>query len=400
MLKIIATVFHRFFIIIMSKLAVVFPKANSMVFVGEGSTERLCVHITSFGFKRVLLVTDKPLVELGLTDSVVKALAGQQIETVIFDGVLPDPTNQLVEEGARYLREHACEAVVAMGGGSSIDAAKIIACLATNDVPASKLVGYFKVKEIPLPLFAIPTTSGTGSEATIGAVISDTLTHEKSIMISHKMMPLCAALDPVHMTGLPPAITAATGMDALTHAVEVYICLLLNPRVEAYASQAIKLIFKYLPTAYENGADIHAREQMALAAYYAGLAINEVSVGNVHALAHQLGAHYGVPHGLANAMVLPHILTYSKDAAQDRMAQLATIIGVAEGGESPAQLAQKFIDAVRSLNEKVGIPNKLDKIREQDINDMAWGSVKEGGGYCVPILLLPEDSRRILRQLM
>lgn len=234
----------------------------------------------------------------------------------------------------------------------------------------------------------------------MGAVISDTDTHAKSIMIDNKMMPHCAALDPSLMVGLPPAITAATGMDALTHAIEVYICLLVNPRIEAYASHAIKLVFENLPIVYEDGANLEAREKMALAAYYAGLAINEVNVGNVHAIAHQLGAHYGVPHGLANAMVLPHVLRLSRDAARERLATLARLIGVADAGDSEMQQVDKFIDAVVQLNQTVGIPAKLDKLREADVPAIAWDAVKEGGGYCVPVLMFPNDSRNILMQLL
>ena len=399
MLKLIATFIHHSFIFLLSKAGVILPKAHSMVIVGSDSTERLCENIASYGFDRVAIITDKPLVEIGLVDKLVKHLEAQGLSVDIFDGVLPDPTLKLIQEGTQFVREHSSQALVAMGGGSSIDSAKVIACLVTNRTDPQSLVGMFKVKEPPLPLFAIPTTSGTGSEATIGAVVSDTHSHEKSIIIDHKMMPLAAALDPTLLTGLPPAITAATGMDALTHAIEVAICIAPNPRVEAYAEHAIKLIFDYLPKAYEDGSDVNAREKMALAAYYAGLAINEVNVGNVHAIAHQLGGTYGVPHGLANAMVLPHVLRFSRQAAQAKLAKLARLVDLGDAGDDEAQLSQKFIDAIEALNQRIGIPAKLDKIKLEDIDKLSWAAVKEGFGYGVPAVMLPSDCRKILLQM-
>ncbi len=397
---ILSLIIHKLYIALLAVVVKFMPSTNSMVFTGENSSQQLCTHIARLGHQRVLLVTDKPLVELGLVNPVIEALQALDVDVVVFDGVLPDPTYDVVHAGLALQRQHDCDAVLAMGGGSSMDASKVIATLATNVVEPSTLVGYFKVKEQPVPLYALPTTSGTGSEATMGAVIADSVSHEKVIIADPKMLPDCAALDPALMTGLPPAITAATGMDALTHAIEAYIGVWGSPRSDGYACSAVKMIFNSLPVAYSNGDDIRAREEMALAAYYAGLAIGEANIGNVHAVAHQLGTRYGVPHGLANALVLPHVLKYSRHAAQSKLADLAVLIGLGDAQDSKAQLADKFIDAVSELNAKVGIPTKLDKLQRQDVVSIAKSAAKEGAGYPVPFLMSPGDSEAILYQLL
>jgi alcohol dehydrogenase len=391
---------HKLYLALMTVVVRLSPSPKHMVFVGANSSEQLCAHISRLGPKKVLLVTDKPLVDLGLASQVLASLKKYGLEAVVFDGVLPDPTYQIVEDGLSVLRKHDCDAVLAMGGGSVIDAAKVMAMAVTNPGDLSSFVGYFKAKQATLPLFAIPTTSGTGSEATMAAVISDTVTHEKSIIADPKLCPQCTALDAGLMTGLPARITAATGMDALTHAIEAYIGVWGNDRSNAHAKAAVKMIFEKLPVAYNEGSNIEAREQMALAAYYAGLAVGEVNVGNVHAIAHQLGAKYSLPHGLANAIVLPHVLNYSKYAAQDAMADLAILLQLGSVAESNDALTDKFIVAVIELNSSIDIPCDSTDLRREDIAGIAKAAVKEGAGYPVPILMSQQDCEGILSRLI
>jgi alcohol dehydrogenase len=248
-------------------------------------------------------------------------------------------------------------------------------------------VGMGKIKHQILKLFAIPTTSGTGSEATIGAVISNAATHEKNIIMGECLLPLAVALDADLMLGLPPHITAATGMDALTHGIEAYIGVWERGTRLEDARLAIKLIFDNLPTAYRDGNNLAARSGMAMGAYYAGLAINQVNVGNVHAIAHQLGGKYGIPHGLANALVLPHILEFCRVEAQQRLAELAVLIGAGREGEDSAGLARNFIQAVRGLRTAVGIPDQMDVIKHADFETLSQQAIAEGALYPVPRLL-------------
>jgi alcohol dehydrogenase class IV len=376
------------------------PSPKHMVFVGANSSDQLCAHISRLGLKKILLVTDKPLTDLGLVARMVASLKKGGLEAVVYDGVLPDPTYQIVENGLAVLKQHACDGVLALGGGSVIDAAKVIAMAATNPGDLKSFVGYFKAKQPVLPFFSIPTTSGTGSEATMGAVISDTLTHEKTIIGDPKLCPLSSALDPTLMTGLPPQITAATGMDALTHAIEAYIGVWGSDRSNGYAKAAVKMIFDNVVVAYNDGANIEAREQMALAAYYAGLAIGEVNVGNVHAIAHQLGSQYSLPHGLANAMVMPHVLHFSKHAAQQAMADLAIVIDLGSAADSRAELADKLIGAVIALNKSLGIPSCAADLLRDDIRKLSTRATKEAFAYPVPILMRHEDCESILYQLL
>ena len=237
----------------------VLPSApGPLTFVGPGSTEQLCVHISELNVSKILVVTDKPLLELGVVAKATDVLKQKGVEVIVFDGVLPDPTLDLIEEGLAIQLKNSCDAILAIGGGSSIDTAKTIAAAATNGGKPQEVVGQDTVKNDPVLLFAIPTTSGTGSEATFGAVVSDPVTHEKFLIIDNKIIPKAVALDPDLITGLPPSITAATGMDALTHAIESWIGTWANPVSDAYAKQSIEMLFNHLPTAFADGKNIEA----------------------------------------------------------------------------------------------------------------------------------------------
>jgi len=371
-----------------------------LTFVGSGSTAKLCTHITGLNVTKILIVTDKPLVDLGIVAKATDVLEQKGVEVIMFDGVKPDPTIDLIEDGLAIQVKNNCDAVLAIGGGSSIDAAKTIAAAATNGGKSKNVIGYYKVKKEPIPLFAIPTTSGTGSEVTFGAVVSDAVTHEKFFIADPKVTPKAIALDPDLITGLPPSITAATGMDALTHAVEAWISTWANPNSDSYAKQSIQMIFKYLPIAYADGSNLEAREQVSIAAYYAGIAINTGAVGYVHAVAHQFGAWYSTPHGWANAVVLPEVLRFSKDKVEGRLAELADMLSLSLPSDSTGTKADKFIEAVVQLNVSFGIGTSLEAIKDSDVSAIATRAVKEGSGMPVPKMMDQAECESLIRSLM
>jgi len=370
------------------------------LFTGVGSSLELCSAIGQMGTRKILIVTDAGLVKIGLLDDILKKLTESGVETVVYDGVEPDPTYDQIEEGLSLLQQNDCEAILAVGGGSPIDAAKVIAARATNDKPIEKLAGLFKIRQECLPLYVIPTTAGTGSEVTVAAIVSDPVTNTKTPVMDPKIVPLMAALDASLMTGLPPAITAATGMDALTHAIEAYISTNASDETDRYALAATKMVMTNLPVVYANGQDIEARQSMALASCFAGLAFTEASLGYVHAIAHNFGAFYHTPHGVAKAIVLPHILEFSKDSAADRLADLAVASGLQTGGESEEELADKFIDHIRSMLKAFDIPEKLDALKEEDIPAIAKAALKEAHyNYPVPEYMEQAQCEEILHGL-
>jgi len=389
---------HHLVIALSRLLSALLPDRIPVTFVGPEATRELCQSIAQAGLRRVLLVTDRGLVELGITGRITAALAESGVEVTVYDGVEPDPTYTQVDAGFAALRRDGCEAVLAVGGGSPMDAAKLIAAMATNGGEARKLAGMFKVRRPPLPLYAIPTTAGTGSEVTYAAVVSDPVTHVKDFVLDPKLLPVMAALDPSLMTGLPPAITAATGMDALTHAVESYVARTSKPQTEVWATTAVRLVFENLPKACADGSDLAARKAMALASYYAGLAFTRTSVGYVHAIAHTFGAYYGTPHGRANAIVLPHVLEFSRESARDRLAALAETIGIREGDAD--HKARAFIDAVRDLMARIDIPPTLADLREEDVPAIARKALAEADfNYPVPRYMSQPEAERLIGAL-
>ena len=380
-------------------LSKLLPDKIPVTFVGPDASRELCESIGHTRAEKVLIVTDGVLVEIGLVARITEALQAAGLGWSIFAGVEPDPTFEQVEAGLAQLERDGCDAVLAVGGGSPMDASKMIAALATNDGPLGKLEGLLKVRRAPLPFFAIPTTAGTGSEVTLAAVISEPETHAKKFFLDPKLLPLMTALDPTLMTGLPPHITAATGMDALTHAVEAFLSRTATDQTDGYAQIAIRLIFDHLPAAYTNGDDLPTRKAMALASYYGGLAFTRTSVGYVHAIAHTFGAYYRTPHGLANAIVLPHVLEFSKGPTEKRLVQLAELIG--QDGGDDREKAQKFIDAVRDLKAKLDLPHTLDALNEADITPIAKQALGEAHlNYPVPRYMSQPQCEGLLRQIL
>lgn len=377
------------------------PIPQPTLLVGPGSSARLGQAIAGFGHSKILIVTDSIISKLGLLKPLTDALTAGGAQFVVFDEITPDAPIPLIEQGIEFYKENGCDAIVAFGGGSSMDASKAIAVSVTNPKPLRQLAGYLKGLRSPVKIYAVPTTAGTGSEVTVAAVISDPETHKKLVIVDPRMVPKMAALDPSLMTGLPPHITAATGIDALTHAVEAFVGHWTTPYSDGMALSAVGLIFENLRTAYSDGKNLEAREKMALASTYAGFAFTRANVGYVHAIAHQFGGKYHTPHGLANAIMLPFVLKYSRPAITERLAMLAVRAKVGTEDESSEVLAQKFLDAVDQLNRDLGIPTCLDALQEADIPALAKAACWEAHtGYPVPRYMSQEVCEDIIRQAL
>ena len=376
-----------------------FPKPT--LFSGPGSSLELCEAIAQMGMHRILIVTDAMLVEIGLLKDIEKALTKQGVRYAIFDGVQPDPTIEQIESGLKAYHRERCQAILAVGGGSSIDAAKVIAARVTNDKPVSRMEGFFRIFSAIAPLYAVPTTAGTGSEVTIAAVVSDPKNKKKMSVIDPKLMPHLAALDGALMTGLPAPITAATGMDALTHAIEAYISTNALPETDSYAMAATRLIFENLPRAVRKGTDLEARQRMAMASHYAALAFTRAGVGYVHAISHQFGALYHTPHGLGNAIVLPYVLDYSKRSCSRRLAQLGDAAGLRQKGDRAPKLADRLIERIREMNDEFGIPDNLEALAKDDIPKIAEAALKEAHyTYAVPRYMDQSTCEKLVRQMV
>jgi alcohol dehydrogenase class IV len=397
-MKLLNTFYNTVYLFALSMASKLVSKPNQISFVGSGSLEQLCAHITRMGLSKVLLVTDKPLVDLGIAQRVINSIEANGGQIAIYDGVLPDPTTAMVEAGVQHFKANNCDSVLALGGGSSIDTGKGVAAAATNGDIAS-LVGVMKIKSQVAPLFAIPTTSGTGSEVSVAAVISDAQTHAKGLMIDVGIVPAAIALDPSIMLGMPQFVTAATGMDALTHGIETYVSTWANDDVKKYSGTAVKLIFTNLPIVFNQGDDVNAREAMALGSYYAGLSLNISGVGNVHAIAHQLGGKYGIAHGLVNAVVLPHVLERSHLVMATGLAELAALVGIGEDSDSDNVRSLKFISEIKALNKLLGMPQGFEQIQQHDIAILAKDAVSEGRTYPVPELYDSNDVTTILQKI-
>jgi alcohol dehydrogenase len=377
------------------------PIPQPTLLVGPGSSGRLGQAIAGFGHSKILIVTDSIISKLGLLTGLTDALTAGGAEFVVFDEITPDAPIPLIEKGIEFFKSHGCDAIVAFGGGSSMDASKAIAVAVANPKPLRQLAGYLKGMRSPIKIYAVPTTAGTGSEVTVAAVISDPENHKKLVIVDPRIVPKMAALDPSLMTGLPPHITAATGIDALTHAVEAFVGNWSTPYSDGMALSAVGLIFENLLLAYRDGKNLAAREKMSLASTYAGFAFTRANVGYVHAIAHQFGGLYHTPHGLANAIMLPFVLRYSAPAITEKLAVLAVRAKVGTEGEDSQVLAQKFLDAVDQLNKDLGIPTTLDALQESDIPALAKAACWEAHtGYPVPRYMSQEVCEGIIRQAL
>lgn len=341
----------------------------------------------------VLIITDESIAKLGLTKRLEKALKDQDISYTIYDKTVANPTTANVEEAMELYLENGCNAIIGFGGGSSMDCAKGVGIrIAKPKKPLSKMKGILKVHaKLPL-LMAVPTTAGTGSETTLAAVITDAETRHKYAINDFPLIPRYAVLDPKVTVSLPKHITSTTGMDALTHAVEAYIGNSTTHGTKKDALLAVKLIFENIDTAYNDGKNIDARRNMLHASFYAGCAFTKSYVGYVHAVAHSLGGKYNVPHGLANAVLLPFVLEAYGPRIHKKLHNLAIAAGLAEKDTPHEEAARAFIDAIKEMKKRFEIGDTIKEIREEDIPMLSHYADKEANPlYPVPVLMNAEE---------
>ena len=381
--------------------AAVMPFRWPKTFEGEQPSIAMCRFVVEKGHRSVLLVTSGTPARTGLIDPLVAELESGGVRVTVYSKIKPDPTVEAIEAAVEVLKANDCDGVVVLGGGSCIDAAKVIAARGRNDKSILKMAGMFRVTRGMLPLYAVPTTAGTGSEVTVAAVVTDVEGQRKLPLMDPRLMPRAAALDGSLMLGVPPAVTAATGMDALTHAVEAFISKNAMKRTNVLALEATKLIMANIETAVADGSNLEARQAMARASHLAGKAFTQAGVGYVHAIAHNFGALYHVPHGRANAIVMPHVLEYSLPNCARRLARLAREAGIGDEVISAEQRAQLFIDRIRELNRKFDIPEKLDELKAEDIPRIASAARAEARfTYAVPRYMKRQTCERIVGQML
>lgn len=386
----------------MKVVSMVVPFPVPVLLTGPGSIKSLAENVKVRGVKHAMVVTDKVLMDLKLPQTMLDSLKDHGIRYTVYDNVQPNPTIENVESGRKLYLKNNCDGLIGFGGGSAMDCAKIIGARVANPyISVRRMKGMFKVFLPIPPFFCVPTTAGTGSETTVAAVISDPSTHEKFAINDLKLIPKIAVLDPELMTGLPPHITAATGMDALTHAVEAYIGLNGTKFTDEHAKNATRLIFENLEKAYQNGADLEARENMALASFYAGSAFTRAYVGYVHAIAHTVGGLYGVPHGLANAIILPHVLEFCRKEAEQKLADLAVAGHLGTRRESPEELSRTFIEKIKDMNRNMKIPTFIKELKEADVSMIARRALDEAHpDYPVPRIMTLPECEALVRQLL
>ncbi|WP_028536293.1 L-threonine dehydrogenase [Paludibacterium yongneupense] len=368
------------------------PSVNLM---GAGALEDSVVRMSEYGYRRALIVTDPYPATLALADKVGGLLKARDIQSFVFSGVQPNPTTQNVEAGLEMLRANQCDVVISVGGGSPHDCAKGIALVAANGGKIADYEGVDRSAKPQLPLVAINTTAGTASEMTRFCIITDVSRHVKMAIVDKHTTPILSVNDPVAMATMPAGLTAATGMDALTHAVEAYVSTAATPITDACALKAVSLISASLRRAVANGQDMEAREQMAFAQFLAGMAFNNASLGYVHAMAHQLGGFYDLPHGVCNAVLLPHVEAFNAPSCAARLADVA----VAMGAQASAEGA---LAAIRTLSADVGIPAGLTQlgVKLKDLPTLADNALKDACGLTNPIQPTHEQVVAIYRAAM
>jgi alcohol dehydrogenase len=379
-------VFHQLVIFIRRYVNLLLKIPMPTLMSGQGEL-KCCPHLLKQNNStNVFIVTDKTLSKLGITKQLTDYLDAEQLNYNVFDDVTPDPTIVLIEKGVNQYKLHCTKAIAA--------------CVVKNK-KITQLSGLFRIRKKLPPFIAIPTTAGTGSEATLVAVVTDPIKKQKFAVVDPCLVPQFAIIDPLLMVGLPAKITAETGIDALTHAVESYIGLHATEQTKTYSIDAIKRIFKYLPLAYKNGDDLIARTEMSLASYFAGVAFTRTSIGYVHAIAHQLGGYYHIPHGLANAVLLPHVLEFSYDSAYKKYAEIAYKVGLVNNDENEMVAANKFVATIKALNTTLNIQQSFPELKENDISLLAKRAINEA--YCeypVPKQMSFGECEIVLRKLI
>ena len=377
----------------------VFPSPK--VICGVYSTKKLPAVLDELGVKKALIVTG-PTVGKTIVPPISENLEHHGITCVIYDKVEENPSVNTVEAIHSFYLENGCGGFLAIGGGSPMDAAKAAAArVAKPNTPIGKMAGLMKIMTKVPPIVAVPTTSGSGSEVTMGAVISDHDEHHKYAVMDPCILPRYAVLDASLTVSMPPFVTATTGVDALTHAVESYITWAYNNnKSNRNAEEAVVKVFRNIERAYANGTDLEAREQMLIASYKAGLAFNHTGVGYVHAISHAMGGIYNTAHGLANSVILPIVLEDYGEVVHPQLAHLAEITGIQTSG-SDAEKAVAFINAIRALNKKMGLPTGFDFINQKDFPQIIEWALAEGNNtYPVPVLYNAARMRHVLNRIV
>jgi alcohol dehydrogenase len=371
----------------------------SVSLFGLGSADEAGPQAKALGATHLLIVTDKVLAKLGLADKIKAQLEAVGLKATIFDGAEPNPTDKNVADGVKVYQEVKADGIVSLGGGSAHDAAKGIATVVSNGGNIRDYEGLNKLTKPLPPFLAINTTTGTGSELTRFAIITNTDTHVKLAIVDWHLTPTIAINDPLLQAGQPPALTAATGLDALTHAVEAYVSTIATPITDANALKAIELLSEYLRPAVANGDDLEARDKLAYAEYLAGVAFNNASLGYVHAIAHQLGGFYNTAHGVTNAILLPEVSNFNLIAKARRFADIAVALGEDITGLTPVEAAEKAIAGIRRLSKDVGIPLSIADIgaKEKDFDLLATNALKDVCGLTNPRKATHKDIVGILK---
>lgn len=389
--------YYRLYQSIFRIIVAILPMRFPQVIASEHAIAEVPHLLKKHKIQRVLLVSDPHLAKLNLFGPLVKDLKDIQLDVFIYDQTHANPTLDDIEEATQMYRLNHCEALIAFGGGSAMDCAKGVgARIARPRKSLSQLRGVMKInRRLPL-LIAIPTTAGTGSETTLAAVITNPKTHDKYAITDPMLFPRYAILDPLLTQDLPPHITATTGMDALTHAVEAYLGNSNTKETKILALDAIQLIFKSLKKAYDEPHNLEARLDMQQAAFKAGKAFTLAYVGNVHAIAHTFGGFYNTPHGLANAILLPRVLRYYGSAIDQKLSECAEVIGIERG--TVAEKALAFIEAIESLNHSMKIPSCIGPIQEMDLPLMVKHAYKEANPfYPVPVIFDHSDFEALIK---
>ncbi|MUH95059.1 L-threonine dehydrogenase [Aliivibrio fischeri] len=375
------------------------PTVNLM---GAGCLPEAMDSIKSQGYKKGLIVTDNVLVAIGMVKQVSDLLAERGVEVAVFDGTQPNPTIGNVNAGLKILKDNECDFVISLGGGSPHDCAKGIALVAANGGEIADYEGVDQSAKPQLPLIAINTTAGTASEMTRFCIITDEARHIKMAIVDKHTTPLMSVNDPELMLAKPASLTAATGMDALTHAIEAYVSIAATPVTDAVAIKAMELIQAHLRTAVNDGQNLEAREQMAYAQFMAGMAFNNASLGYVHAMAHQLGGFYDLPHGVCNAILLPHVQSYNAKVCPERLKDVAKAMGVNVEGMTNEEGAQAALEAIKQLSQDVGIPSGLTELnaKEEDFDTLAENALKDACGFTNPKQATHEEIVSIFKAAM
>ena len=364
----------------------------SVTLIGLGAHKEVPAKIKALGGNKPLVVADKGITAAGITEQITSLLKAEGMDCVVYDDTIPNPTDNNVHDGVEVFKKNNCDSVITLGGGSSHDCGKGIGLVVSNGGKIHDFEGIDKSDKPFLPYVAVNTTAGTASEMTRFCIITDTSRKVKMAIVDWRVTPGVAVDDPLLMMGMPPALTAATGMDALTHAVEAYVSQAATPMTDACAEKAISLIFQHLRPAVANGQDVDAREGMCYAQYLAGMAFNNASLGHVHAMAHQLGGFYDLPHGECNAILLPHVEQFNLIAKMDRFIKMAELMGESIEGLGRREAAEKALEGIRKLSKDVGIPAGLVElgkrygkdVKKEDIKTMTANAQKDACGFTNP----------------